>query len=218
MNKSKASELSEWMRLNCNIKGNSLANRKPVYGVGINDSDYTTKCVTLKLRCPIYEAWKAVLMRSCAKEYKNKNPTYENVIICDEWLIFSNFRKWFIENHIDDYHLDKDILSLGSKIYSPETCIYVPRWLNNFITSSNGSRGKYKIGVCWDKVKHKFSAQCNNPITRQRGHVGYFNNETDAHMAWLDRKLSIALELKPEMDIIDLRIYPNIVDIIISIT
>lgn len=36
------------------------------------------------------------------------------------------------------------------------------------------------------------------------------------HTAWLNRKLEIALELKPEMDEIDLRIYPNVIGIIKS--
>lgn len=57
----------------------------------------------------------------------------------------------------------------------------------------------------------------HNPYTKKNDNLGYFDNELDAHSAWLTRKLEIALDLKPEMDEIDLRIYLNVVEIIKSL-
>lgn len=44
--------------------------------------------------------------------------------------------------------------------------------------------------------------------------IGYFDSEDDAYEAWLNRKLEIAFELKPEMDKIDIRIYQCVINII----
>ena len=34
---------------------------------------------------------------------------YSTVTICDEWYLFSNFYYWYIDNVVDNWHLDKDI-------------------------------------------------------------------------------------------------------------
>lgn len=60
---------------------------------------------------------------------KNK-PTYEGCTVCDEWLYFSNFKKWFDENYIEGFQLDKDIIIRGNKVYSPQTCCFVPKEIN----------------------------------------------------------------------------------------
>ena len=45
-----------------------------------------------------------------------------------------------------------------NKIYSPDTCIFVPNRINCAFTKSNASRGKYPIGVSFDKKSNKFRA------------------------------------------------------------
>ena len=44
---------------------------------------------------------------------------------------FSGFGKWFDDNNIDGYHLDKDIKVKGNKVYSPDTCLFVSHKDNN---------------------------------------------------------------------------------------
>lgn len=221
MKRSIDSEKSEYIRNTFPSNNQSVSQRKLKYGVGINDADYLTQPLVngKQIRCPAYKAWDRILMRSYSEAYHGYQPTYRDVTVCEEWLIFSNFRKWFIENHVDDYNLDKDLLVVGNRIYSPDTCIYVPTWLNCFVLGSGARRGDYKIGVCWNKYHNKFQAQCHNPKDKgiKSEHLGMFDNELTAHKVWLERKLQIALDLKPEIDMIDLRIYPNIVEIINNI-
>lgn len=138
-------------------------------------------------------------------------PTYKNVEICKDWLTFSNFREWWIKNYVAGYQLDKDILT-DNKIYSPETCIYVPSWLNSFITNSKKSRGDLPIGV--DLHEGKYRARCRHPFQKGEGFIGNFKDPETAYTAWLTTKLKIAEDLKMEMDKIDKRIYPRIVVII----
>lgn len=69
----------------------------------------------------------------------------------------------------------------------------------------------FMIGVSWDKLGNKHKVRCRNPITHEREYLGLYESELEAHSVWRGRKLEIALELKPKMDAIDLRIYPNVV-------
>lgn len=215
---SKASEFSEYLRENYPVNNYTNAQRKSLFNYGINDADYRTHpCFNKKqLKCPIYSVWTGILARVYDENQREVYPTYREVSVCEEWLMFSNFRKWFIENHIDGYAIDKDLLSQDNKIYSPETCVFVHTWLNNFTMDVKSRRGIYKIGVNWNNNREKFISRCSNPRTKKREHLGYFDNEINAYNAWLSRKLEHALDLKYEMDAIDLRIYPNVVEIIKS--
>ena len=65
-----------------------------------------------------------------------KFPSYIDVSICEEWKRFSNFLIWCKDpsnNYHKSYHLDKDILSQGSKVYSPSTCCFVPQEINKLL-------------------------------------------------------------------------------------
>lgn len=106
-----------------------------------------------------YSHWKDVLRRCYSKEYHLKKPTYYGCSVYEEWHNFQNFAKWFDENYytVDNelMHIDKDILQKGNKIYSPETCIFVPQTINLLFVKCDKSRGEYPIGVSWitrDKV------------------------------------------------------------------
>lgn len=217
MNKSKSVEYSKWVRENYPVTEISYLRRKPLFGIGINDSDYLTQSRSggEKIQCPVYSAWYSMLSRAYSSNYHERQPTYKGVTVCEEWLLFSNFRVWWLENYVDGWQLDKDLLVIGNRVYSPDTCIYIPRWLNSFLLDCGASRGKYKIGVIWNKQANKFQVRCRNSLSNNKEHLGYFDNEDTAHAAWLARKLEIAFELKPKIDKIDLRIYPNVVDTLI---
>lgn len=211
-------ELTTWFEHNLPLdnKDGRGGIRKLVQNVGVNDANYSVAVRIEKEHkiCPVYSDWKSMLSRAYSYKRHKVQPTYENIIVCDEWLSFSNFRKWYIDNYKEGYHLDKDLLFFGNKKYSPETCVFVPQWLNSFTLGRDKSRGKYKIGVYWNKRAGKFQSACSNPKTKKRDCLGNFNDENQAHLAWVTRKLELALELKPEMDEIDSRIYYTVIRII----
>ena len=209
--------LSLWIEANYPRNKSSIALSKPVYGVGTNDADYVTKPMVNgdTLRDPAYDAWCGMLKRAYNRKYQVTHPTYSDVTVCKDWHSFVAFREWWLNNHREDCQLDKDLLTPGNKEYSPDTCIYVPRWLNSFLNGHEASRGELPIGVCLSKPTGKYTAKCNNPITGKNHHLGSFNAPEEANEAWLDYKLSIADRLKKEMDYIDPRIYNNVLAIII---
>lgn len=209
-------ELSLWIETNFPANSKSAAMRKTVYGVGINDAPHVIEIRQNGNRItePCHTSWWSMLRRAYDSKFHSKQPTYIDVTVCPEWLMYSGYRKWWLENHTDGFALDKDLLHPGNTVYSPDTCIYIPQWLNSFTIDSGATRGEWPIGVHFNKRAGKFQAYCNNRAIGKLQHLGFFSNPESAHMAWKQYKLELADELKPRMDSIDKRIYPNVVTII----
>lgn len=208
-------DLSELIRINYPSNRVSLAARKLLCGVGVNDADYLTQPVvdSKRMRCPAYQSWSSMIKRCYANPNGKKNRNYEGVTVCHEWLSFMEFRSWWVKNNVDGYALDKDLISNGT-IYSPDTCVYVPQDINNFTIDCRSSRGEYKIGASFHISSGKFIGACRDHVTGKQKYLGLFIDPEIAHEAWRECKLSQALSLKPLMDGIDERIYPNVVEII----
>lgn len=194
-------------------------NRSLVCGFGINDSNYVTnKFVSGSISvCPAYRSWKNMIERCYSNKYQSKRPTYIGTSVCDEWRSFMAFREWWMGNHVDGWHLDKDLLT-DNRQYSPDNCIYVPSWINTFTSNSLASRGDLPVGVYFNKRDSAIIAQCNNPITGRTEKIGTFKSPVDAHMAWVNRKLTWAMMLKEKFDAVDVRIYSRVVEIIKTTT
>jgi hypothetical protein len=178
--------------------------RRPIYGVGINDADYIVcRRVTVEGKsigdfCPYYKRWISMLVRCYSKTTQSNFPTYKGCSVCDEWLLFSNFRRWVDEQPRQDWQdleLDKDILDPTNKMYSPDKCVFVTRKVNSFTTSSFSARGSCLLGVNWHKSKKKYVASCNNPFTGKKLEVGLFNTDLAAHKAWQAKKHEYACQL-----------------------
>ena len=116
-----------------------------------------------KTKC--YDTWKHMLTRVYSKKYQLKYPTYSECTVCEEWLNFQNFAKWYEENYYEiegqRMHLDKDILHKGNKHYSPENCVFVPQRINELFTKNNKNRGNYPIGVTEHKRDRVLYARCS---------------------------------------------------------
>lgn len=188
-----------------------------VYGVGfLGDGVYKSNSRGSGREASGYCCWNNMLKRCYDERYQEKHPTYKVCKVHKDWHNFQNFAKWFEENYKEGFHLDKDLLYKGNKEYGPDTCIFVPSQINTFTLGHSNARGKYKIGV-----SRKGSVNAPRPyrakINDNYGKIinlGYFPTEEQAYQVWLKAKLQQALEYKPEMDEIDLRIYPNVVEII----
>lgn len=176
--------------------------KRLVFGVGVNDSDQpVSKRVNgRQVFCGFYIKWKTMLMRCYDKRVHSNFPSYAECEVCDEWKLFSNFREWMMSQDWDGKELDKDILVPGNKIYSPMTCIFVPREVNAFIIERDGGRGHFPIGVYFNKEKGRYQAYCKNPFTKRQEHLGRFDCPTVAHEAWRRRKHELACQLADSVD------------------
>ena len=185
-----------------------------VYGFGVNDADYAVRpTINGKMViCAAYSAWSSMITRCYSEKHQKKWQTYIGVTVCDEWRSFMAFREWWLENHVDGWQIDKDLLT-DNRQYSPESCIYIPSWLNTFTIGCDSTRGEFPIGVDYHKKSNSFRSRCRNPANGSREEITGFKTPEDAHLAWRARKLEYAAQMKNEMDAIDERIYPRVVEI-----
>ena len=181
--------------------------KRLVCGVGNNNADYVVQKFEpigrvggkqkqkLVWCCPYYRAWKSMIERCYSDKFQEKYPTYKGCSVSNEWLTFSNFRAWMEKQDWEGNQLDKDILSIGNRVYSAKTCVFVSPMVNIFTIDSGATQGEWMIGVNWDKQAGKFRAQCSNPFTKKQENLGLFTCEQQAHQAWAKRKLELAHEL-----------------------
>ena len=176
-----------------------------LYGKAVNDADYVVKyrdVIDGKIKhkcCPIYSVWKDLIRRCLCQEYKDKHPAYADTICCDEWLLFSNFKSWMEQQDWEGKQLDKDLLILGNKIYSPETCVFVSQRINKFILENPQKNNPYMKGV--NLVKSgKFIAYGRTVCGLKTVNLGTYTREIDAHKAWLNHKIYLLTELREEIN------------------
>lgn len=188
------------IRKHCDLKEFKLGHvmnpyYKSVFGIGYYGGEIPKHSTNLDYKC--WDTWKGMLERCYNKKRIETQPTYKDCTVCEEWHDYQNFKVWFNENFIElkDKNervcLDKDILVKGNKIYSPETCCFVPNEINVLFTKTNKNRGLYPIGVYYKKKLNKYIAQCSEKIGRdkkQQKHLGVFNTPKEAFEAYKQYK------------------------------
>jgi hypothetical protein len=137
----------------------------------------------------VYSSWKSMLARCCdiKSQMNPKNISYIDCSIIEEWHNFQNFAKWYEENWkpwMDNtWQLDKDILVKGNKVYSPETCCFVPKEINAIFSSLLKNRSCV-VGVVREGKKFKSEIRCNNI----RKYLGTFNTPEEAFQVYKTAK------------------------------
>jgi hypothetical protein len=130
---------------------------------------------SLKTNNNLYTKWKNMIKRCYDEKERYKNPTYIRCSVCEEWHNFQNFAQWYNDNYYEiegeRMALDKDILVKGNKIYSPDTCIFVPHDINMLFVKCDKSRGEYPIGVSLIKRDNLFISSCNKTVNKTKTHI-----------------------------------------------
>lgn len=163
--------------------------KNKICGIAINDYEGSIKENGKDIKS--YEVWKSMIKRCYNVDYQEKHPAYKNCKVCDEWLYYSNFKIWFDNNYRWDLYnqgivveLDKDLLRQDEKIYSPLTCIFLPKSINSFIIRKKNNNSSGHIGVSWNKQKKKWVAGTVDFYTKQRINLGLFEDISDAILAY----------------------------------
>ena len=192
-------------------------NARKVYGVGINDIGDTLDVNGKFNRA--YQLWVDVIKRSHCPKFKSKNETYLHVTCSENWFLYSKFIH-DIEKMTGyanaDWFLDKDILSKGVKIYSSETCCFVPREINNLFTKRRKCRGEYPIGVSFYKTTLKFKSTVS--VGGGKIHLGVYNTPEEAFCVYKREKEKYIKEVANKWkDQIDIRVYEALMSYEVSI-
>lgn len=187
-----------------------------VCGIGVNDRKYPAKVNGKILK--EYHLWSDLLIRCYSPKYQGKFPTYVGCQVSENFKNYSYFYEW-CQSQIGfgqkGYHLDKDLLVKENKIYSEETCLFLPQELNNLLVSCRACRGSYPVGV--SAYQGKFEAQCSHNASSK--HLGRFDTIEEAFQAYKETKETyIRLQAEKWKALIDPRAFAALMAYTVQIT
>lgn len=195
-----------------------------VYGVGVLGEKYPTYFIDVYGKKKIvgeYRVWQNMMSR-CYNEKKHlKQPTYKDCTVSENFKHYEYFYEW-CNNQVGfknaGWSLDKDLLVKGNKVYSEDTCFFLPRQLNNLTIKSDSTRGEYPIGVSYKKGIRKFKAQVSYGPNGPKN-LGHYNTPEEAFIIHKKAKEGYAKELALKWkDKIDPRAYEALMNYQVDIT
>ena len=144
-----------------------------------------------------YNIWHRMLQRCYDPKFHEKYPTYKGCKVEEYLLNFQNMGEWLEENYYEipgeRMCLDKDILCKGNKIYSRDTCIFVPERINTLFVKNDNSRGDTPIGVT-PTSSGNYRVDCNNGNGKQI-YLGSYSTEEEAFQVYKQYKEKVIKEV-----------------------
>ena len=144
-----------------------------------------------------YKIWTRMLRRCYDPKYHEKEPTYKDCTVENNWLNFQNMCEWLDKNYYEipgeKMCLDKDILCKGNKVYSRETCIFVPERINLLFVKSDNARGNNPIGM-YEIPSGNYQTYCNDGYGK-RIHLGTYTNKEEGFRVYKNYKEKVIKEV-----------------------
>lgn len=146
-----------------------------------------------------YQKWIGVLERAYSNSFhKRKNSArYRGTMVAKEWQNFENYADWFYQQEYrKGWEIDKDIKSTQVSVYSPSTCLLVPKSLNMAFQN--------KTGVCHLKgSRRQKKYQANISIRDVKKTIGYYRTEAEGNAAYMVEKYYYIVTLLAEEEMSD---------------
>lgn len=158
-----------------------------VYGVGITGSKYPTSVKGKDLK--EYKLWNGMLERSYSPRYHGINPSYEECSVSENFKSYEYFYEWCQEQKgfgNDGWQLDKDLLVKGNKVYSEDTCVFLPNEINTALTHRKNVDNSLPVGVV--PVTKSKSYQASIKIDGKKYYLGVYSTPQRAFQAYKERK------------------------------
>ena len=163
-----------------------------------------------------FQLWKNMLKRCYSEVSFKKSPSYEQCLTSETFNDYQQFKTWCnsqLGSGNTGWELDKDILVKGNKIYSEDTCCFVPKEINLLLVKHDKGRGDYLLGVDYHKNRKQFRARCSDK------HLGWFNTELEAFYAYKEAKETYIKEVANKWkDKIDPKVYEALMKYEVEIT
>ena len=190
-----------------------------VYGVGVIGDKYPSKVNGVLTKES--KLWTSMLQRCYSDTIKKKYPTYEGCEASENFKYYEYFYEWCnkqIGFGVEGFELDKDLLIKGNKVYSENTCVFLPHEINQILVKRTASRGEHLIGVCWHNTSKSFVARVR--INKGKSeHLGYFTTEIEAFNAYKTAKEAFIKEQANEWKgKVDERAYNALMNYTVEIT
>ena len=144
-----------------------------------------------------YKIWHGMLKRCYDPKYHEKEPTYKGCKVEEYLLNFQHMGEWLEKNYYEvpdeQMHLDKDILCKGNKVYSRDTCIFVPQRINKLFTKRDKARGDNPIGVT-PTSSGNYQVRCDG-INGERIYLGSYSTKEEAFQVYKEYKERVIKEV-----------------------
>ena len=153
---------------------------------------------------PEYSQWKGMTVRcSGTNTCSHREKFYSESLCSDTFKNFDVYLSWakqqvgFLSRDENGalFQLDKDFLVKGNKVYSEETCVFIPQRLNKFLTLRGRERGTLPVGVYRSKEtnpKKLYIASGNFKEISLPKQLGYFPTPEEAFCKYKDAKEALA--------------------------
>jgi len=132
--------------------------RKRQLAVLVDEDNYSRKYTDgdgKKQSCLEYAIHHKILMRTGNTKTQEHRPTYKGCRVSGNLKNYNYFVEWCRCQkgfNTEGWVLDKDILSGKDKIYSEDTCVFIPMCVNSFLTFSKRTNStSVYAGVSWQK-------------------------------------------------------------------
>lgn len=149
------------------------------------------------------QLWGNMNTRCYNKNYHKVKPDYKDCTICDEWLESKkSFYEWVDHNFYEikgesTVELDKDILVPGNKVYSPDTCIFVPKRINDLFVHIHGrKKNGLPTGVYYSEKTGKYQATVRESCKddedgkKKSARLGHFDTAEEAYEVYKAHKMA----------------------------
>ena len=139
-----------------------------------------------------YTLWFHMLQRSTDEGRKSSSvpKAYHDKSTDPQWHNFQEFAEWCqwqVGFKNSGWELDKDLLVKHNKVYSPDTCVFLPNEVNCFLIRRESVRGDNPIGVHYFRRDGYYLAQGSfGGAATER--IGEFKTSTEAFLAYKERK------------------------------
>jgi len=170
---------------------------KSVCNIGYHgEGQYLTRDIVGN-KARVYNIWIKMIQRCYSEKSHIKHPSYKYCTVAEEWHNFQNFAEWYYKNYnsenTHDWELDKDILFKSNKVYSPKTCCFVPKQINNIFKGYKQNEYTRGVNTSGDKFR----------VSYQKKYLGTYNTPEEAFQTYKVEKEThikeVANKWKPQL-------------------
>ena len=146
-------------------------------------------CDLISNERPVVKLWRSIKGRM-SKHYLPGNESYKDCELSESWKDIRNFEKWYDLNYVEGWDIDKDLFGWNTKIYSEETCCFLPPRLNSFMVNLRSIFDGSMKGWYYRERDGVFVATVSD-TSKRKIHLGHFRTSEDAKIAYVAGKFKV---------------------------
>ncbi len=101
-------------------------------------------------------------------------------------MSLKRFKKWYDKHYINGWHLDKDILFPGNKVYGPGFCCFVPPEINSLLNYHSNRQSKYGCGI---RLLSNGKFQVYGNFAGSPNYLGTYPDLISARVSYVEHRL-----------------------------